>query len=241
MHLALVVAGDPEVRKCLRVIFEADGYRVVTAATCSVGLRETESHRPDIVLVKSEFASLDGLNFVRCVRQWSPVPIVMLSDWMSETECIAAFEAGADDYVLKPYRARELLARIRAVCRRHVRGSSPRATLSLGEVSVNLDRRVALRPDGSAVRLTPLEHRILECLARHSERVVSHRQILTEVWGPHQEDMRSLRFFIRCLRCKLERDPADPQYILTKLSQGYLLAPQSSAGAKLSVGTTGLR
>jgi two-component system KDP operon response regulator KdpE len=214
---------------CLRVLFEADGYRVVTAATCSVGLRETESHRPDIVLVKLGFPDLDGLTFVRCVRRWSPVPIVTLSDWMSETECLAAFEAGADDYVVRPYRARELMARVRAVCRRHLRGSNPAATLSLGEVKVNLEKRVAHRQDGSAVNLTPLEHRVLECLARHSEKVVSHRQLLTEVWGPHQEDMRSLRFFIRCLRRKLERDPGDPRYILTKPSQGYLLASQRSA------------
>jgi two-component system, OmpR family, KDP operon response regulator KdpE len=231
MHLALVVDSDPRMRNCLRVLLEADGYRVVTAATCGVGLRETESHRPDVVLVNSKLAGLDGRTFVQCVRQWSAVPIVMLSDWMSETECLEAFEAGADDYVVKPFRTRELMARIRAVCRRHLRGSNPGATLSLGEVNVNLERRVAHRPDGSAVSLTPLEHRVLECLARHPERVVSHRELLTEVWGPHQDDMRSLRFFIRCLRRKLERDPGDPQYILTKPSLGYLLGPQCAAGA----------
>jgi two-component system KDP operon response regulator KdpE len=230
MHLALVVEGDPGIRNCLRLLCEDDGYRVVTAATCSVGLREAESHRPDVVLVSLGLQGPDGLSFVRCVRQWSAVPIVMLSDRMSETECIAAFEAGADDYVVKPYRTRELMARIRAVCRRHLRGSNPVGTLNVGEVNVNLERRVAHRPDGSAVNLTPLEHRVLECLARHSARVVSYRQLLTEVWGPHQEDMRSLRVFIRCLRRKLERDPGDPRYILTRPSQGYLLAPRGSAG-----------
>jgi two-component system KDP operon response regulator KdpE len=130
---------------------------------------------------------------------------------------------GADDYVMKPFSAPELLARVRAIVRRHVRGNLPMGVLELGEVSIDLGRRVARRQDGRDLRLTPLEHRILQTLARHPDRVVTHAAIMTEVWGPVRDNSRALRVYIGSLRRKLEVDPSRPRHILTELGVGYRL------------------
>jgi two-component system KDP operon response regulator KdpE len=151
------------------------------------------------------------------------MPIIVLSARTAEAQRLLAFENGPDDYVIKPFSAPELLARVRAVSRRHVRGELPMAILKLGDVSVDLAARVARRNDGAEVRLTPLEHRILETLARQADRVVTHAVLLNEVWGPDRDDARSLRVYIGTLRRKLEVDPSRPKHILTELGIGYRL------------------
>ena len=223
MHLVLILEDDQAIQNILRVLFEANGFRVVIADTAARGESDTRVHRPDIVVVDLGLPDDDGLNVITAIRGWSPVPIIVLSARTAEAQRVAAFEKGADDYVLKPFSAPELLARARAMLRRHVRGELPMAVLELGDVSIDLGRRVAHRRDGQDVRLTPLEHRILETLARHRDRIVTHAALITEVWGPHRDDSRALRVYIGSLRRKLELDPSRPKHILTELGVGYRL------------------
>ncbi len=223
MHVVLIFEDDPALQNILRMLFEANGFRVVVAGTAARGEQDARLHRPDAVVVDLGLPDRDGLNVITAIRGWSPVPIIVLSGRTAEAERLAAFERGADDYVIKPFSAPELLARVRAVLRRHVRGELPMAVLQLGRVSVDLCRRVAHRSGGD-LRLTPLEHRILETLARHRDRIVTHEALIREVWGPHRDDARALRVYIGSLRRKLEIDPSRPKHILTEPGMGYRLA-----------------
>jgi two-component system KDP operon response regulator KdpE len=180
-------------------------------------------HRPDVLIVDLGLPDRDGINVITAVRAWSPVPIIVLSARVEEAQRIAAFDKGADDYVVKPFSAPELLARVRALLRRHVRGDLPMAVLRLGDVTVDLGRRIVSRADGREVRLTPLEHRILETLARHNGGIVTHAVLLKEVWGPSRDDSRALRVYIGTLRRKLEAEPSRPKYIVTEPNIGYRL------------------
>jgi two-component system KDP operon response regulator KdpE len=223
MHLVLILEDDQAIQNILRMLFEANGFRVVIADTAARGESDARVHRPDIVVVDLGLPDDDGLNVITAIRGWSPVPVIVLSARTAEAQRVAAFEKGADDYVLKPFSAPELLARARAMLRRHVRGELPMAVLELGDVSIDLGRRIAHRRDGQDVRLTPLEHRILETLARHRDRIVTHAALIKEVWGPHRDDSRALRVYIGSLRRKLEVDPSRPKHILTELGVGYRL------------------
>jgi len=233
MHVILVVEDDQAIQNILRMLFEANGFRVVVAGTAARGEHDARLHRPDIVLVDLGLPDRDGINVIKGIRQWSPVPIIVLSARSAEPQRLAAFEHGADDYVMKPFSAPELLARVRAIVRRHVRGSLPMGVLELGDVTVDLGRRVVRSRDGREVRLTPLEHRILETLARHGERIVTSAALIKEVWGPDRDDTRALRVYIGSLRKKLEVDPGRPKYILTELGVGYRLVidPDPAADA----------
>jgi len=233
MHVILVVEDDQAIQNILRMLFEANGFRVVVAGTAARGEHDARLHRPDIVLVDLGLPDRDGINVIKGIRQWSPVPIIVLSARSAEPQRLAAFEHGADDYVMKPFSAPELLARVRAIVRRHVRGALPMGVLELGDVTVDLGRRVVRSRDGREVRLTPLEHRILETLARHGERIVTSAALIKEVWGPERDDTRALRVYIGSLRKKLEVDPGRPKYILTELGVGYRLVidPDSAADA----------
>jgi two-component system KDP operon response regulator KdpE len=223
MHVVLIVEDDPALQSILTLLFEANGFRVVVAGTAARGEQDARLHRPDIVIVDLGLPDRDGLGVILSIRSWSPMPIVVLSARTAEPQRLAAFENGADDYIIKPFSAPELLARIRAILRRHVRGELPMAVLRLGEVSVDLGRRVARRSDGAEVRLTPLEHRILETLARHAGRIVTHAALIKEVWGPNRDDSRALRVYIGSLRRKLEAEPNRPKHIVTELGLGYRL------------------
>jgi two-component system KDP operon response regulator KdpE len=223
MHVVLIVEDDPALQNILRLLFEANGFRVVLAATAARGEQDAKLHRPDICIVDLGLPDRDGLGVITAIRVWSPMPIVVLTARTAETQRLAAFDNGADDYVIKPFSAPELLARVRAVLRRHVRGELPMAVLRLGAVSVDLSRRVANRHDGVEVRLTPLEHRILETLARHAGRIVTHAALLKEVWGPNRDDSRALRVYIGSLRRKLEVEANRPKHIVTELGLGYRL------------------
>jgi two-component system KDP operon response regulator KdpE len=228
MHLALLVEDDRAVQNIVRMMLESNGFRVVIADSCERGARDARSQRPDVLIVDLGLPDQDGIELIKSVRTWSPAPVIVLSARIAESQRLAAFEAGADDYVIKPFSALELLARVRAALRRHVRGELPRGILELGDLSIDLSRRVVQRRGGGEIRLTPLEHRILETMARHRDRVVTHSQLMREVWGPNRADTRSLRVFITTLRKKLELDPARPMHIVTELGVGYRLVADSA-------------
>jgi two-component system KDP operon response regulator KdpE len=228
MHLALVVEDDRGVQKVLRMMLEANGFRVVVSDSCERGERDARSQRPDISIVDLGLPDADGIELIKSIRVWSPMPLIVLSARTAETQRLAAFEAGADDYVIKPFSAPELLARVRAALRRHARGELPTGILRLGEFSIDLSRRLVQQKGGGEIRLTPLEHRILETLARNRDRVVTHSQLIREVWGPNRVDTRSLRVFITTLRKKLELNPTRPTHILTEAGVGYRLVDDSS-------------
>lgn len=226
MHRVLIVEDDPAIGKVLSMLFETNGFRVVVADTCDQGIRHAQNHRPDVCIVDLGLPDGDGVDFIRKVRAWSPVAIIVLTARVAELQRLSAFEAGADDYVIKPFSSAELLARVRAIIRRIVRNNQPEAVLKLGTAFVDLGNRVARGAGGEELRLTPLEHRILECLARHADSVVTHTEVLKEVWGPRQADVRSLRVYVASLRNKLETNPARPKYIVTEPGVGYRLVTE---------------
>ena len=229
MHRVLIVEDDPAISKVVSLLFETDGYRLVTADTCEAGVRRAQSYRPDVCILDLGLPDRDGITFIRRVREWSSVPIVVLTARTQEVQRLAAFEAGADDYVIKPFSGPELLARTRAILRRVMRSENPSAIVKLGNVIVDLTNRLTRGPAGEDTKLTPLEHRVLECLVRQSDRIVTHAQLMREVWGPHQEDIRSLRVYVASLRRKIEPDPTQPRFLLTEAGIGYRLVTDPEA------------
>jgi two-component system KDP operon response regulator KdpE len=223
-HRILVVEDDLAICEVLQALFEGDGFRTSAVGTCRDAISFAQLQRPDVCIVDLGLPDMDGLRFIEQVRTWSAVPIIVLTARTQEPQRLAAFEAGADDYIIKPFSGLELIARMRAITRRLTRRSEPKAVLRFGSVEVNLETRETVGPDGKVHKLTPLEHRILECLVQHAGALVTHEQIMNEVWGPQLADLRSLRVYVASLRRKLERDPAQPQYILTEVGVGYRLA-----------------
>jgi len=234
MHRVLLVEDDPAIRRVLGMLFETNGFRVIQADTCEQGIRQAQTYRPDVCIVDLGLPDSDGIHFIQKVREWSPVGILVLTARIAELHRLAAFEAGADDYIIKPFSSPELLARVRAIMRRIARRDQPATLLKLGNSVVDLSNRATRGPGGEMTHLTPLEHRILECLARHADSVVTHTQVLKEVWGPHQIDLRSLRVFVASLRRKLEADPARPRHILTEPGIGYRLVTEPEAEEGIS-------
>jgi two-component system, OmpR family, KDP operon response regulator KdpE len=221
MHQILVVEDEPGIRQVLRVLLEAERYRVVEAETAQRADIEARSHKPDLMIVDLGLPDGDGLEVVRRVRAWSPMPVIVLSARTLESQKIAALDAGADDYVTKPFNAGELLARVRAGMRRSVRGPGEPATVRVGQVEIDLARREAHGPAGD-VHLTPLEYRLLESFVRHSGMIIRQAQLLREVWGPDRSgDSRSLRVCVKNLREKLEPDPHRPRHFVTEIGLGY--------------------
>lgn len=223
MHRILVVEDDAGIREVLRALLETGPYRLVEAETATRALVEARAHKPDLLLIDLGLPDGDGLEVIRKVRQWSAVPIVVLSARTSEIQKIAALDAGADDYVTKPFSAPELLARVRAALRRGIRGAQQSSTLRLGAVEIDLARR-EVRGGGPDLHLTPLEFRVLECLARESGMIVRQAALIAEVWGPtHVGDTRNLRVCIKNLRSKLEPDSSRPRFLITEAGLGYRL------------------
>jgi two-component system KDP operon response regulator KdpE len=232
MHQILVIEDEPAIRNVLRVLLEAEGYRFIEADTAMRAEIETRSHKPDLLLVDLGLPDGDGLKVIRRVRAWSPVPVIVLSARTMEEQKIAALDAGADDYITKPFSAPELLARVRAALRRNVRGADQTSVLQFSQISVDLARRETQGPDGE-IHLTPLEYRVLECLARHLGSIVIQNQLVREVWGPERlGDTRSLRVCVKNLRNKLEPDPRKPRYLVTEAGLGYRLRADEVAPAE---------
>jgi two-component system KDP operon response regulator KdpE len=224
MHQLLVVEDEPDIRRILRVLLESENYRVVEAATAARAEIEARTHKPDLLILDLGLPDGSGIDVIRRIRAWSPVPIVILSARAMEEQKVEALDAGADDYVTKPFSAGELLARIRAGLRRNARSAERPPRLALGDVRIDLEQRSASGPAG-VIHLTPLEYRVLECLARQAGAIVTRDQLLREVWGPVQIDSRSLRVCVRNLRQKLEPDPRRPRFLLTESGIGYRFLP----------------
>lgn len=223
MHQMLILENDKQTQNALRLMFEEGGFRVEVCDVSRLVTSSSRVHRCDVLVVDLPPAEQGGIGLVQAIRARSSVPILVLSGRAGEAERVAALEQGADDYVVKPFSPPELLARVRAILRRHVRGELPMGRLQLGTVSIDLGLRSAHRSDGSPVRLTPVEHRILETLVRHADRIVAHATLLREVWGPRQGDSQVLRVNVGNLRRKLEEDPRYPKFIVTEAGIGYRL------------------
>ena len=231
MHQILLIEDDAAIRSVLRVLLQAEQYRVIEASTAARAEVEARSHKPDLLLVDLGLPDGDGVKLIRSVRDWSPTPIIVLSARTMEEQKVAALDAGADDYVTKPFSAPELLARVRSALRRNARGAEQLPMLDLGAVKLDLARRTATS-DAGEIHLTPLEYRVLDCLARNAGMIVTQRQLMREAWGPDRvDDTRGLRVCIKNLRQKLEPDPARPRYLLTETGVGYRLRTGEDAAA----------
>lgn len=232
MHQVLVIEDEPTIRNVLRVLLEGEHYRVIEADTALRADVESRSHKPDLLLLDLGLPDGDGLSIIRRIRAWSPLPIIVLSARALEEQKIEALDAGADDYVTKPFSAAELLARVRAALRRNVRGSDQAGLLRLGATDIDLHKRTARGADGE-IHLTPLEYRVLESLARHLGAIVTQQQLIREVWGPERlDDSRGLRVCIMNLRGKVEPNPRKPHYLLTEAGLGYRLRAEEDSPAR---------
>jgi two-component system KDP operon response regulator KdpE len=229
-HAVLVIDDDPQLRRLLRTTLAAQGFRVVEADTAARGLIEAASHKPDLVILDLGLPDAEGHEVVRGIRAWSTLPIVILSARVDELQKIAALDAGADDYVTKPFTVGELLARIRAALRRAAQPPDAGERLAFGPIRIDLARRLAEGPQGE-IHFTPIEYRLLAALARHRGAVATQRHLLREVWGPdHVDQPHYLRVYMRQLRAKIEPLPAQPRYLLTEIGVGYRLLADADAG-----------
>lgn len=224
MFRVLVVEDDAPIRSMLRALLESAGYRVEEAGNAQRALVEARANRPDLILVDLGLPDRDGQLLIREVRGFSAVPILVLSARSAEREMVAALDGGADDYVVKPFQAGELLARVRAALRRQARTGEAEGPVTVGLLTLDLARREARGRDDVAEHLTPLEFRLLQCLLRKRGLVVTRDEIIRDVWGPgHEEDTRGLRAYVRSLRRKIEPDPDHPRVLRTEAGIGYRL------------------
>mgnify|MGYP003693677915 CR=1 FL=1 len=208
----------------MRAALETEGYRVHEADTLQRGLIEAGTRKPDVIVLDLGLPDGDGVSLVRDVRGWSRVPIIVLSARVDEADKVTALDAGADDYLVKPFGVAELLARVRASLRRHAQGASESPIVRFGAVSVDLTNR-RVTHNGADVHLTQIEFRLLATLLAHPGKVLTHRQLLRDVWGPaHVEHNHYLRIYMGHLRQKLETDPAQPRHLLTETGIGYRFA-----------------
>jgi two-component system KDP operon response regulator KdpE len=228
--LVMVIEDDAAMRRFLRASLAAAGYRVVEAETGDAALKQAPLQPPDCVLLDLGLPDMDGLEVIRNFRTWSQVPVVVVSARGREKDKVAALDAGADDYLTKPFGVPELLARIRVAMRHAARvaagADAEAAEFVVGDLRVDLAARRVNVAD-KEVHLSPLEYRLLATLVRHAGKVLTHRFLLEEVWGPpYVEEMHYLRVYMASLRGKLEADPARPQYLLTEQGVGYRLADE---------------
>ena len=218
--VALIIDDEVQIRRLLRVVLESADYQVHEAETAAQGLTDAATRRPDVVLLDLGLPDSDGVNVLRRLREWSKVPVIVLSVRDDEEGKVAALDAGADDYVTKPFSSAELLARLRAA-QRKTRPEEEISRFKSGDLIVDLTARVVTRA-GHEVKLTATEYALLRLFVRHAGRVLTHRQILREIWGPKSEEHRQyLRVYVTHLRQKIERDPAAPELVKTEPGIGY--------------------
>ncbi len=219
---ALIIDDEPQIRRLLRVTLEANGYRLIDAATGQDGLVQAAQGRPDVVLLDLGLPDLDGVTVLKRLREWSHVPVIVLSVRDREDDKVTALDAGADDYVTKPFATGELLARLRAALR-HSQEAGGEALFQTGNLEVDLAARI-VRKRGEEVKLTPTEYALLRLLVNHAGKVLTHRFLLTQVWGPNAVNQSHyLRVHVAHLREKVEDDPAQPRLIITEPGVGYRL------------------
>jgi two-component system KDP operon response regulator KdpE len=227
--VVVLIEDEPQIRRFLRTTLTGHGYRLFEAGTGADGLIEAASRQPDVVLLDLGLPDMDGLEVIRRLREWTGVPIIVLSARGQEADKVAALDGGADDYVSKPFGVDELLARVRVAVRHKAGVAREDAVFASGDLRVDLGRRHVYVRD-TEVKLTPTEYRLLTTLVRHAGRVLTHRQLLKEVWGPNQTgDAHYLRVFMTHLRRKIEQDPARPRHLLTEPGVGYRLADEPGA------------
>ena len=220
--VALIIDDEPQMQRLLRVTLEANGYRVFDATTGADGIAQAAQRRPDVVLLDLGLPDLEGLEVLKRLREWSRVPVIILSVRDREDDKVVALDAGADDYVTKPFNSAELLARLRAVLR-HTQPKGADAIFRNHALEVDLSARV-VRKHGQEIKLTPIEYSLLRLFVSHAGKVLTHRQLLTEVWGPKAvEQTHYLRVHIAHLLDKIEDSPAQPEMLVTESGIGYRL------------------
>lgn len=224
-ELILLIEDEQQMRRFLRITLQSQGYRVIEASTANEAMLQAASRNPDIVLLDLGLPDMDGLEVTKRLREWTRTPIIVISAREQEQDKVKALDAGADDYLTKPFNANELLARIRVASRHSLRTRSgrPEPVFAFGSIRVDLSLRQVFLDD-KEVHLTPLEYKLLMVLIRHAGKVVTHRQLLTDVWGQaHTNEVQYLRVYMTQLRHKLEKDPARPRFFMNEPGVGYRL------------------
>ena len=222
--VAILIEDEPQIRRFVRLALEAEGWQVHEAETAARGLADAGTRKPDLIILDLGLPDGDGDDFILDVRDWSTVPIIVLSARTNEADKIRALDAGADDYLTKPFGVGELLARVRSAVRRlRQPGINLHGVIQFGDIKVDIKARLVTKAN-QVVHLTPTEYRLLMVLVTNAGRVVTNPQLLREVWGPsHSESSHYLRVYMGHLRQKLEDDPAQPRYLLTETAVGYRL------------------
>lgn len=220
----LIIEDENQIRRFVRLALEAENFHVIEADNGARGLIEASTRQPDLVIIDLGLPDIEGKEVIRQIRSWSEIPIIVLSARDREEEKVAALNTGADDYLTKPFGVPELIARIRAHLRRHQSNENQSDSIvHFGDVTVDLPARKVTRADAE-IHLTPIEYRLLIALIRARGRVLTHTQLMLAVWGPnHSERTHYLRIYMGHLRQKLERDPTQPEFLLTELGVGYRL------------------
>ncbi len=224
-ELILLIEDEPQMRRFLRITLQTQGYRLVEAATAQEGLVQATTRNPDVVLLDLGLPDIDGLEVTTRLREWTTTPIIVISAREQEQDKVKALDAGADDYLTKPFNAGELLARIRVALRHAARQNADQQepVFVLHNLRVDLAQRLVYLDD-KEVHLTPIEYKLLTVLIRHAGRVITHRQLLKDVWGPaHGEEVQYLRVYMTQLRHKLEVDPTRPRFLMNEPGIGYRL------------------
>ncbi|NNM81423.1 MAG: response regulator [Burkholderiales bacterium] len=223
----VLVEDDRQIRRFVKTVLEAEGYHVIESENGKSGLQDAANRKPDLLILDLGLPDMDGMEVISRLREWSQIPIIVLSARSEESGKIDALDAGADDYLTKPFGTGELLARIRAALRRKSIVSMDTGSLfEVGGLCIDLEKRRVML-DASEIHLTPIEYRLLSVLARNAGKVLTHRHLLKEVWGPsHVEHAHYLRIYMGQLRHKLEKEPANPRYLLTETGVGYRLAAE---------------
>lgn len=222
LPVVIVIEDEPTIRRFIRMSLEAEGCQVYEADSVQRGLIEAGTRQPDMVVLDLGLPDGDGVDFIRDLRAWSDIPVIVLSARTTEADKVGALDAGADDYLTKPFGAAELLARVRAHLRRRARaGGSGTTVFEFGKIRVDLGKRIVERA-GAPLHLTPIEYRLLAYLITHPDSVLTHRQLLKNVWGPsHADDSHYVRVYMGLLRKKIEDEPSQPRHIVTEAGVGY--------------------